>query len=117
METPNTPNWQISISDPTVTLADVEDIAQSIYLILSTVKGSDPMRPAFGSDVYTYLDQPINTVAPMLVYEVFDAIGKWEKRLNVTKVNVTQWSFDKKNIEIKGITTVPTAEVVINYSL
>ena len=102
MNRPNTPNWQVSINDPTVLLEDVQDIAQCVFLILSTIKGSDPLRPTFGSDVHTFLDMPMNVATPMLVYEVFTAIEQWEKRLSVKEVNVTSLGVDKKLISIKG---------------
>lgn len=117
MDTPNTPNWQISINDPNVILADRDDIAQSVFIILSTMKGSDPLRPTFGSDIYTFLDMPINTATPMIVYEVYDAIERWENRISIKSVTVSAWDFNKKTIVIKGIITVPTAQVTININL
>ena len=107
----NTKNWQISVNDPTVILEDVEDIAQAIFLILSTIKGSDPLRPEFGSDIYTWLDQPMNMVQPMLVYEVFSAVEMWEPRVKLTNVRLINWEYDKKNVEIKGYITAQAAQV------
>jgi hypothetical protein len=33
----------------------IEDIRQSIRIILETPQGSDPLRPEFGSNIYQYI--------------------------------------------------------------
>ena len=95
-----TPNWQVSINDTGKIVKDFDDIAQCIFLVLSTMKGSDPLRPEFGSEVYAYLDKPMNLVEPMLVYEVFSSLEKWEKRVRVRQVQVVATGSDKRVIKI-----------------
>ena len=87
MET--TANWQVSIKDPLVNVKDVEDIAQCIYIILTTIPGSDPLRSDFGSDITQYIDRPTNSAAPQLSYVVKQAIEKWETRVSVQSVEAT----------------------------
>ena len=117
MNRPDTPNWQISISNPSIIVKDIEDIAQCIYTILSTIKGSDPLRPEFGSDMYLYIDKPMNVIQPMLVYEVYTAISTWEKRITLTGCNISGIDFDKKRIKIKGIVTGSAQQVALTINL
>jgi hypothetical protein len=59
----------------------------------------------------------MNTVEPMLIYEVFNAIAQWEKRLQVTQVRVLASDIDRRTIEISGFLTVPTEKVTINFNI
>lgn len=111
------PNWQFSLSDPSKIVEGGEDIAQCIYTILSTVKGTDPLRPTFGSDVYKYIDQPMNTVLPAMVNEVYHAVEQWEKRIELTRVRVIPAAFDKKGIQIEGIVVASAAGIEITVTL
>ncbi len=76
---------QISIQNPDVLLSGTEDITQCVYLILSTIPGSDPLRPDFGSDLYKYLDKPLEENKPMMVYSIKEAVERWENRINVNR--------------------------------
>lgn len=69
-------------------LTDEQDVEQCFYVILETPKGSDPLRPTFGSDVWRYLDSPIDTARPHVVREVTDSIRLWEPRAVLTSVQV-----------------------------
>lgn len=61
-------------------------LRQSIFVILTTRKGERVMRPWFGSDLWKWLDMPINqaTLAGMRA-EIFDAVDQ-EPRLTLTKI-------------------------------
>ena len=79
MIAPNdTRNWQVSMDDPAAIVEGVDDIVQSINIILTTIPGSDPLRPEFGSNVYQYLDKPLPSVLGKIIYEATTAIGRWE---------------------------------------
>ena len=112
----NTLNWQISLDNPADVVRDMEDISQCIHIILTTIKGSDPLRPAFGSDVYKYIDRPVNSVDPMLVYEVYDSIERWERRITVSRVKVVAVDPDKKAIEIYGYVSGLSDEIMILFN-
>ncbi|MBS1186677.1 MAG: baseplate protein [Burkholderiaceae bacterium] len=78
-------HWQPALgSDGVVENAD--DIHQAIRIILRTVKGSDPLRPEFGSNLHLYIDYPVNRAKPHVVRECVDAIKRWEPRITVDKV-------------------------------
>lgn len=67
----------------------VADVNQCIRIILTTPKGSDPLRPTFGTDVWRYLDAPIKTAIPRIVRELTEAITRWEPRVVLISVVVT----------------------------
>ncbi len=70
------------------TVTGVDDISQCIRIILETPKGSDPLRPLFGSDVYLYVDKPLPNTVPFIVREAWDAIATWEPRAVVERIAV-----------------------------
>lgn len=65
------------------------DLHQCIKHILSTRKGTDVLRPDFGSTHFDYIDQPFDLAVPNMVREIFMAISQWEKRVIVQKVEIT----------------------------
>jgi hypothetical protein len=67
----------------------VADVNQCIQIILTTSKGSDPLRPTFGADVWRYIDAPIDAAIPAIVREVTEAILRWEPRVTLVAINVT----------------------------
>jgi len=67
----------------------IKSIQQNIRLILTTPKGSDPLRPDFGSNVQGMLDQPLTSnLAAQFQAEIADCITAWEPRVEVREVNV-----------------------------
>lgn len=54
---------------------NLDDIHQALRIILGTPKGSDPLRPEFGSDLHRYLDYPVDRARPHVVREAVAAIG------------------------------------------
>ena len=66
----------------------IEDIEQSITIILLTPKGSKIFEPEFGSDLLFYIDKLAPQYIPRIVAEVWRAIQKWEPRVNLLKVEV-----------------------------
>lgn len=89
-------NWQMSVNSPGKIADGIEDIRQCIQLILTTTKGSDPMRPFFGSDIWRFIDTPVNTAVANISSEIIDSVGKWEPRviLNTLIHNVVETRID-----------------------
>lgn len=81
-------HWQPTLGNSGEVVEGLRDIDQAIRIILSTPKGSDPHRPAFGCDLQLYLDWPTNRVTPHLVREAVDAIRQWEPRVSVVQVQI-----------------------------
>lgn len=78
-------HWQPALGGDGV-VENLDDLNQSIQIILRTAKGADPLRPEFGSDLQRYLDYPVNRARPHVVRESVEAIGRWEPRVSVSQV-------------------------------
>jgi phage baseplate assembly protein W len=74
--------------EPGTIVSGVDDIAQCIRIILETPKGTDPLRPLFGSDHFLYLDRPLPAAVPQIVREAWDAIATWEPRAVLERITV-----------------------------
>jgi len=79
-------NWQLAIGQPGDVVTDIGDIDQCIRVILTTPKGSDPLRPDFACDLWRYIDYPLDVAAPHLVREAWDAIEINEPRINLVSI-------------------------------
>jgi phage baseplate assembly protein W len=113
----DTQNWQVSINDPATVVEGAEDIAQCVYTIITTVKGSDPLRADFGSDVYKYIDKPINEVRPLIIYAVSEAIRTWEQRIVVKKCRLISDAPDALNIVIEAEVAATDALITITINV
>lgn len=109
-------DWQFKLNDIGSVAEGVEDINQCIAIILNTPKGSDPHRPTFGSNIYKFIDNPINIAKPNIIRETIDAIALWEKRIDVNSV-ITEFENEHVNIKVqwtlKNSSTKGSAEVTI----
>lgn len=86
-------HWQLApetFSDGSVD--GVADVEQSMINILSTRKGSDVLRPDFGSDHFSYIDAPEDVFRVFAVREVWLAIKTWEKRAELEQVVITGYA-------------------------
>lgn len=97
-------NWQLSVLGPGQIAEGIDDLRQCIQIILTTSRGSDPFRPLFGSDIWKYIDSPVNTAVANISAEIIDCIGKWEPRIIIKKLVY--------NIVYSRIDFVLTAELV-----
>ena len=97
----------------------IEDIEQSITIILLTPKGSKIFEPEFGSDLLSYIDRLAPQYIPRIVAEVWRAIQKWEPRVNLLKVEVKPTFEDDYKVsmiltyEIRELNTVRTQVVKV----
>lgn len=82
-------DWALSLAEISEAVEGVDDINQCIGIILSTVKGSDPFRPTFGSDVWDFIDRPLPIAIANMKRAIREAIDLWEPRVIVTNVEHT----------------------------
>lgn len=108
----DTRNWQVSIADPLAVVEGIDDISQCVYIILTTIPGSDPLRPSFGANVYKYLDRPLAEVKTQIIYEATEAVNKWENRLEVTGCSVAR-DANRTTITIKGNIVASAEQITI----
>lgn len=89
--------WGISLSEQNEVVQGINDIHQCILIILSTQRGSDPLRPLFGADLTPFHDLPMTQAIPGIINEIITAIGNWEPRVKISKitykVNYSQVTF------------------------
>jgi len=81
-------DWSLKLGTIGYVVQGIDDIDQCIAIILTTPKGSDPLRPTFGADLWQYIDNPINVAMPSIVREVSAAIAMWEPRVTVQSISV-----------------------------
>ncbi|NHR03790.1 baseplate protein [Chromobacterium haemolyticum] len=87
-------HWQPALqardqASPADIVENLDDIHQALRIILGTPKGSDPLRPEFGSDLFLYLDYPVDRARPHVVREAVEAISHplyGEPRVAVARV-------------------------------
>ena len=91
-------DWQFKYDGIGDVAEGVEDINQCIATILNTPKGSDPHRPTFGSNIYKYIDYPVNVAKANIIRETIDAISEWETRV---QVNSVIYSVEESNVKLK----------------
>ena len=60
-------------------------------LILGTSPGERPMRPDFGCPIHDHVFAPADSATiGMIAFEVRNSLGRWEPRIEVLDVVVTQ---------------------------
>lgn len=89
-------NWQIGIAGSGSIVEGMEDVRQCLDVILRTQKGTDALRPEFGSDIYQWIDKPVNAVIPNVKRAIISAVEIFEKRVEVVSV---KHNIDSKNIQ------------------
>jgi hypothetical protein len=84
-------------------LSGIDHLKQSIRDILLTPIGSRVMRRTYGSNLFFLLDNPMNRGTISKIYSaVVEALAKWEPRVKVTKVNVTDAAPGSLELTIEG---------------
>ena len=91
-------DWQPKLNGIGEVAQGIDDINQCIYIILTTQKGSVPHRPIFGSDIFKYIDYPVQEAIPNIIREVIDAISEWETRVEISQVTA---ELNETNVKIK----------------
>lgn len=83
----NTKVWSIKAAALGEIVADIEDIKQSVAMIVLTAKRSVPGLPEFGCGLYDYIDYPINSAGPLIVREIRNSVARWEQRAAISELN------------------------------
>jgi hypothetical protein len=78
-----------------------QDVEESISLILSTRFGERPMRPEFGSDLFTLIFAPNDASTGGLARRyVMESLARWEPRIEVTQVTAEPDPLDSSRLLI-----------------
>lgn len=77
------------------------DIDEAIRIILSTAKGERHMRPQFGCGIHDLVFAPNNaTTAGLVETYVTEAVGWWEPRVEILRVDVDTDQEDRNQLLI-----------------
>lgn len=77
--------WSLSLNGGGAIAEGVTAIRQAMMIILRTTKGSDPLRPDFGSNISLYVDQPATNSA-LIIMAIREALATWEPRVTVSRI-------------------------------
>lgn len=81
---------------------DERDVEEAIKIILTTRKGERPMRPEFGSELHSLIFATNDSgTAGLARRYVFEALARWEPRIEVREVEVDLTS---QNEGVLGLT-------------
>ena len=66
-----------------------QDVAEAIWIVLSSARGERIMMPEFGCGIHDYLFAPNNAnTRGAIGYQVQQALLRWEPRIDVADVRV-----------------------------
>lgn len=114
LEEIKSPWWSLSVEKQDQVVEDLDDIKQSVSTILKTEIGSLPTRPTFGTNVFLYLDEPINVAIPNITREIVNALDIWEKRIEVVDVLP---EIEEEKIKFTISWKLRTSEFIINQDI
>ena len=80
-------DWSLKLGSIGDVVQGIADVEQCLGIIVTTPRGSDPLRPTFGADIWRYIDYPVNGALPSIVRELTSAIAAWEPRVNLISVD------------------------------
>lgn len=89
---------QASVTGGIAMVVGVEEIEQSIFLILATHPGERPMRPEFGTPLADFVFEPVNgRTLGRIAFVVGESLRRWEPRITVESIDVEP---DPENHEV-----------------
>jgi hypothetical protein len=112
----NSKNWSISKDVQGEIVQDLADVNQCIYIILTTVKGSDPFRPDFGCGLWDYVDKPLNLAIPNMIREIASAIQTYETRVTIDSINYEILNLSEIKFTIKWLSNFGNSETSLTVN-
>ncbi len=79
-------DWSMTLGAIGEVVQGIADVEQCLGIIVTTPRGSDPIRPTFGANIWRYIDFPISMALPAIVSELTSAIAAWEPRVKLVSV-------------------------------
>lgn len=93
-------------------ISGIDHVRQSVRDILSTPIGTRVMRREYGSRLFELIDAPLNRNTLLDLYSaVAEALDRWEPRIAVTSVQITNSSLGSVELELTGV-YLPDGSVV-----
>jgi phage baseplate assembly protein W len=79
-------DWSLALGAIGEVVQGIADVEQCLGIIVTTPRGTDPLRPTFGADIWRYIDFPLDRALSAIVSELTSAIALWEPRVNLVSV-------------------------------
>jgi len=79
-------DWSLALGAIGDVVRGIADVEQCLGIIVTTPRGSDPLRPTFGANIWRFIDFPIDRALPAIVSELTSAITAWEPRVSLVSV-------------------------------
>lgn len=89
--------------DPGELVYGLDELAQSLRTVLTTPEGSVPGRPAFGSRLHLFVDQPVTLARPGVLREVARAAGLHEPRIVVQESAVVATGEGRLELDVTWV--------------
>lgn len=83
------PIWGLSTIGYGVIVEGIAAIRQRMDIAIRTTRGTDPLRPEFGSLVFKFVDAPVNVAVPNVKKELLDALQIWVPEIKVISIRHT----------------------------
>lgn len=84
-------------------ISGIARLRQSIRDILTTRRGSRIMRREYGSDLFKWIDAPLNRRTLLAIYAAtVAALARWEPEFRVSKVQATSASPGSITLDVTG---------------
>ena len=90
---PSVPFWQPALNSLGEFVTGLDELEQSLRIIVTTPKGSVPRRPEFGCDLLSLVDNPQPGVLARMVRLITEAIEDADSRIKVSGVKVSNETF------------------------
>jgi phage baseplate assembly protein W len=88
-------------------VSGIREIEESMRLILGTAKGERPIRPEFGCGIHDYVFAGADpTTAARIEQEVRESLERWEPRIEVEEVELSQDEADASVLYVDVTYTV-----------
>jgi len=97
---PDTPYWQPALGQLDAFVEGLEEISQAVRIIVTTPRGSLPLRTEFGCDLLAFQDLPQGLAKVRLIREITTSVERWEPRVTVNKVEVAPVEFGHSTFRI-----------------
>nr|BDD47399.1 baseplate protein [bacterium] len=81
-----TSDWQPDLNNFEEMVTDEDDVKQCINIILKTPRGSVPFRPEFGSEIWRFVDYPVNEAIPFVIQDIIFSLTVCEERLKIIRI-------------------------------
>lgn len=110
--------YNVSPTGGLMYVKDIDRINQSLFIIFETRKGSRLMLPNFGSDLYKYKFDPLDTVLMEKIrYTITQDIKNWEPRISLTSIEffADDKAIDNNTLYVSITYTIISTNVQANY--